>query len=79
MHLAADRRYGYTDVGGNFNTSRKTGNVSRRPADKLPGKGLSDRFDSFHTGESPRSAARRSGDAGYRSNFQAARPGEAFL
>ena len=51
MHLAADRRYGYTDVGGNFNTSRKTGNVSRRPADKLPGKGLSDRFDSFHTGD----------------------------
>lgn len=51
MHLARGRRYGYTDVGGDFNNSAKTGHVSRRPADNLPGKGLSDRFDSFHTGD----------------------------
>lgn len=51
MHLAGDRRYGYTDTGGNFNTNIKTGHVSRRRADDLPGKGLSNRFDSFHAGD----------------------------
>ena len=51
MHLAADRRYGYVDFGGDFNTSQKNGGVARRPADNLPGKGYSARFKSFHTGE----------------------------
>ena len=51
MHLEADRRYGYTDVGGNFNTSQKDGRVGRLPADNLPGHGYSNRFTSFHTGE----------------------------
>ena len=51
MHLASDRRYGFTDTGGNFNNSLKTGGVSRRPADKLPGNGLPSRFDDFHTGD----------------------------
>jgi choline-sulfatase len=51
MHLAGDRRYGYTDTGGNFNNGIKSGHVSRRLAGNLPGKGLSDRFDAFHTGE----------------------------
>ena len=50
MHLAADRRYGYVDVGGNFNRSQKNGHVGRRQADDLPGHGLSGRFKSFHTG-----------------------------
>ena len=50
MHLAADRRYGYVDVGGNFNNSNKTGHVSRREPDDLPGHGLSERFAEFHTG-----------------------------
>ena len=51
MHLAADRRYGYVDVGSDFNNSKKNGGVGRRQADDLPGHGLSDRFKSFHTGE----------------------------
>jgi len=51
MHLAADRRYGYRDVGGDFNTSQKDGSVGRRPADNLPGHGYSNRFKSFHPGE----------------------------
>ncbi len=50
MHLAADRRYGYTDLGGNFNKSVKTGHVGRREPDDLPGQGLSERFTEFHTG-----------------------------
>ena len=54
MHLAADRRYGYTEIGGQFNDNHKNGRVSRRAADDLPGHGLSHRFNSFHTGnESP--------------------------
>lgn len=51
MHLAADRRYGYVDVGFNGNNSHKSGRVSRRAADDLPGHGLSGRFKNFHTGE----------------------------
>ena len=51
MHLAADRRYGYVDVGGDFNNSRKGGGVSRRAVDDLPGHGLSERFNSFHPGD----------------------------
>lgn len=51
MHLAAGRRYGYTDVGGDFNTNVKNGRGNRRVPDNLPEKGLSDRFADFHTGD----------------------------
>ena len=51
MHLEARRRYGYVDVGGNFNDHHKNGRVSRRKPDDLPGHGLSSRFKSFHTGD----------------------------
>jgi choline-sulfatase len=51
MHLAADRRYGYADVGGDFNSHVKNGRGGRRDPDNLSDKRLSERFSDFHTGD----------------------------
>jgi choline-sulfatase len=51
QHYAAGRRYGFVDVGGNFNKSFKTGRGNRRQADDLAApKQISERFAQFHTG-----------------------------
>lgn len=52
MHYDATRRYGFTEIGGAMNRSFKTGRGSRRaPDDLTPEPGISDRFNSFHPGE----------------------------
>lgn len=51
MHLAAGRRYGYADVGGDFNSHVKNGRGGRRDPDNLSDKRLSERFADFHTGD----------------------------
>ncbi len=53
MHYDATRRYGFREIGGNMNRSRKTGRGGRRKADDLtPKPGISARFKQFHPGES---------------------------
>ncbi|MGB2822901.1 MAG: sulfatase-like hydrolase/transferase [Phycisphaerae bacterium] len=53
MHYDATRRYGFHEIGGNMNRSRKTGKGGRRKADDLvPKGGISARFKDFHPGES---------------------------
>jgi choline-sulfatase len=53
MHYDATRRYGFREIGGNMNRSRKTGRGGRRKADDLaPKPGISARFKDFHPGES---------------------------
>ena len=53
MHYAADRRYGFKEIGGNFNTSIKTNQgVRRDPDDLAPTPGISERFNEFHTADS---------------------------
>jgi choline-sulfatase len=52
MHYDRTRRYGFREIGGNMNNSRKTGKGGRRKADDLvPKAGMSGRFDNFHTGD----------------------------
>ena len=52
MHYDRTRRYGFTEIGGNMNNSRKTGKGGRRRADDLaPKTGVSARFGRFHTGD----------------------------
>ena len=52
MHYDKTRRYGFREIGGSMNNSRKTGTGGRRKADDLkPAPGLSRRFDAFHAGE----------------------------
>jgi choline-sulfatase len=45
------RRYGFTDVGGNFQVSYKTGKLKRNSPDQLTSNGLNHRFRDFHTGD----------------------------
>ena len=53
MHYAADRRYGFKDIGGNFNKSTKTNAGERRdPDDLTPKPGMSERFEQFQTKDS---------------------------
>lgn len=54
QHYDSTRRYGFSEIGGSFNHSYKTGHGNRRPADKLPGdpNKLSGRFDHLYAGES---------------------------
>ena len=54
MHYDASRRYGFTEIGGNMNRSRKSGKGNRRAADNLPENPtkISSRFKAFHAGES---------------------------
>ena len=48
MHYDATRRYGFRDVGGNMNRSRKTGRGQRRDPDNLAKRpGFSARFNQF--------------------------------
>ncbi|MHC4691924.1 MAG: sulfatase-like hydrolase/transferase, partial [Planctomycetota bacterium] len=52
MHYDRTRRYGFREIGGNMNNSRKTGKGGRRKASDLtPKAGMSGRFDNFHTGD----------------------------
>ncbi len=52
QHYAHDRRYGFTEIGGNYNNHTKHGRTARREPDDFasPG-GLSERFDDFHPGD----------------------------
>ncbi len=51
QHYAANRRYGFVDVGGNFNRNAKTGRGHRRrPDDLAVPKEISERFKEFHPG-----------------------------
>ncbi|HWB54990.1 MAG TPA: sulfatase-like hydrolase/transferase [Tepidisphaeraceae bacterium] len=50
QHYDYSRRYGFTEVGGNFNRNFKTGLGSRRNPDDLTQKHLSPRFSEFHPG-----------------------------
>ncbi|MHC4572832.1 MAG: sulfatase-like hydrolase/transferase [Planctomycetota bacterium] len=52
MHYDRTRRYGFTEIGGNRNTSFKRGGGQRRHADDLePKPGISSRFKAFHPGD----------------------------
>jgi choline-sulfatase len=52
MHYDRTRRYGFREIGGNMNSSFKTGRGGRRKADDLtPKPGISPRFNDFHTGD----------------------------
>jgi choline-sulfatase len=52
MHYDRTRRYGFREIGGNMNNSRKTGKGGRRKAgDLAPKAGMSGRFGNFHTGD----------------------------
>ena len=54
MHYDATRRYGFTDVGGNFNRGRKHGRGARRRADdrSVDLRSRDGRFADFHAGDS---------------------------
>jgi len=52
MHYDKTRRYGFTEISGNMNTSTMTGRGSRRrPDDLTPIPGVSDRFNQFRPGD----------------------------
>jgi len=53
QHYDATRRYGFTEIGGNMNRSRKTGRGARRAADdeRINAKSRDQRFAQFHTGQ----------------------------
>lgn len=50
QHYDHTRRYGFTELGGNFNNSFKTGLGGRRPPDQITQAHLSGRFNQFHPG-----------------------------
>ena len=54
LHYDATRRYGFTEIGGNMNRSRKTGKGNRRAADdeRISTNSRDGRFAQFHAGES---------------------------
>src|SRR3954453_4925771 len=51
QHYDYSRRYGFTDVGGNFNNFYKTGKGGRRGVNALAQQRLSARFNGFHPGD----------------------------
>jgi choline-sulfatase len=51
QHYDYSRRYGFTEVGGNFNTTYKTGRGKRMSPDHLTQQQLSPRFAGFHPGD----------------------------
>jgi choline-sulfatase len=51
QHYDYSRRYGFTEIGGNFNNNYKTGFGGRRDPDDLVQDHLSPRFDEFHPGD----------------------------
>ncbi|HEY1685323.1 MAG TPA: sulfatase-like hydrolase/transferase [Tepidisphaeraceae bacterium] len=50
QHYDYSRRYGFTEIGGNFNNNYKTGFGGRRDPNDLVQDRLSPRFDNFHPG-----------------------------
>jgi choline-sulfatase len=50
QHYDYDRRYGFTEVGGDFNRWFSTGTAKRLGANDLQEKRISGRFDEFHPG-----------------------------
>ena len=53
MHYDATCRYGFTEIGGNMNNGFMNGRGSRRAADSLATRGLSQRFSGFRVAERP--------------------------
>ncbi|WP_176441759.1 sulfatase-like hydrolase/transferase [Granulicella rosea] len=51
QHYDYSRRYGFTEVGGDFNKTYKTGRGRRLPPTHLKQAKLSPRFDEFHAGD----------------------------
>lgn len=51
QHYDYSRRYGFTEVGGNFNNWYKTGRGHRLPPTHVTQERLSPRFDNFHPGD----------------------------
>jgi choline-sulfatase len=51
QHYDYTRRYGFTEVGGNFNNNFKTGLGNRRPPTAIAEKKISGRFKDFHPGD----------------------------
>lgn len=51
QHYDYSRRYGFKEIGGNFNNNYKTGHGGRRDPDNLKPKKLSNRFEDFHPGD----------------------------
>ena len=51
MHYDYTRRYGFTEIGGNFNDNFKTGKGKRRPATATTTTEISSRFNQFHPGD----------------------------
>jgi choline-sulfatase len=51
QHYDYSRRYGFTEVGGNFNNNYKTGRGNRARPEKLTEKEISPRFAEFHPGD----------------------------
>jgi len=52
MHYDRTRRYGFIEIGGNMNNSRKTGKGGRRDPDNLaPKDGISSRFSKFYAAD----------------------------
>jgi choline-sulfatase len=51
QHYDYSRRYGFTEVGGNFNNWYKTGRGRRTPPTHLTQERLSPRFNQFHPGD----------------------------
>ena len=51
QHYDYSRRYGFTDVGGNFNQWYKTGKGGRTSPDTLTQDRLSPRYNNFHPGD----------------------------
>lgn len=51
QHYDYSRRYGFTEVGGNFNNNYKTGFGGRRDPNDLFQNHLSERFSEFHPGD----------------------------
>ena len=50
QHYDYSRRYGFTEIGGNFNDSYKTGHGKRRAPTATTQTGISNRFAEFHSG-----------------------------
>jgi choline-sulfatase len=51
QHYDFSRRYGFTEIGGNFNNNYKTGKGKRLAPDDLEQRELSSRFEEFYAGD----------------------------
>jgi choline-sulfatase len=50
QHYDYTRRYGFTEIGGNFNSNYKTGKCKRRKAGETSAPLMANRFNRFHPG-----------------------------